>query len=179
MSETTDKQESQTTTENVSSSPPVNVDIENLFANTPVGPALLNDEVSDEDYQNLKAGTNVLKSLVITLQKLSRFASRKTGLESVELTDEDVDELTDALEPFAKEILKYIEFLPYLPLIMFAVAYGIRILSEIDEKKQAGKDEAAARVAAAKEKLMEQRQKKVEAQKESEEIVDDKNKTAG
>lgn len=173
MSETTATPESPITY-NEAPPPSVNPDIDNLFKDTP----LLDPENAESDPENnfnLKMGNNVLKSLVITLQKLSRFASRKTGLEAVELTDEDVEELTDALEPFAKEILKYIEFLPYLPLIMFAVAYGIRILAEIDEKKKAGKDAAAARVAAAKARLVEQQQQK----KKEPEDKHDEDKTAG
>ncbi|MEM3858594.1 MAG: hypothetical protein QW478_04205 [Candidatus Micrarchaeaceae archaeon] len=72
--------------------------------------------------------------LATALQPLSRMISRKTGLKSVELTDEDVSDLEKALEPLDLSMLERVS--RYLPIVIFGIGYLLRIILEFREKRQ-------------------------------------------
>ena len=102
----------------------------------------------------------VIRPLVMAIQGITKVISEHTGLQSVKLTDEDVDTLSDALKPLASWIVQFMDLLIYMPLIVFAIGYTLRILDEITEKKKAMKSQNGIDIK--KEKIPED---KVEEQK--------------
>ena len=94
-------------------------------------------EITQETKQN---ATNLTHALVGAFKGITNLYAEKTGYNSVALTDSDCKELEKALIPLGDEILKLVAVLPYLPLILFAVGYTMRVLSEISQKRKEKKN---------------------------------------
>ena len=94
-------------------------------------------EITQETKQN---ATNLTHALVGAFKGITNLYAEKTGYNSVALTDSDCNELEKALIPLGDEILKLVAVLPYLPLILFAVGYTMRVLSEISQKRKERKN---------------------------------------
>ena len=94
-------------------------------------------EITQETKQN---ATNLTHALVSAFKGITTLYAEKTGYTSVALTDSDCKELEKALIPLGDEILKLVAVLPYLPLILFAVGYTMRVLSEISQKRKEKKN---------------------------------------
>ena len=94
-------------------------------------------EITPETKQN---ATNLTHALVGAFKGITNLYAEKTGYNSIALTDSDCKELEKALIPLGDEILKLVAVLPYLPLILFAVGYTMRILAEISEKRKLRKN---------------------------------------
>ncbi len=94
-------------------------------------------EITQETKQN---ATNLTHALVGAFKGITNLYAEKTGYNSVALTDSDCKELEKALIPLGDEILKLVAVLPYLPLILFAVGYTMRVLSEISQKRKERKN---------------------------------------
>ena len=94
-------------------------------------------EITQETKQN---ATNLTHALVGAFKGITNLYAEKTGYNSIALTDNDCKELENALIPLGDEILKLVAVLPYLPLILFAVGYTMRILSEISQKRKERKN---------------------------------------
>ncbi len=62
--------------------------------------------------------------------------ARKTGLKSIELSDEDKKDLENALIPVQDKLDSIIQYLPYVPLILFSLAYVLRVFGEYKQKKK-------------------------------------------
>ena len=122
-------------TEVPSGPPPVNPELEKMFKNIDSMGAQPTGE------QKPKFDANLTKALSKSIQKVTVLVGRKSGLKSVVLSDEERDELTDALEPLMGELDKYVEYLPYLPLIVFVVGYVAGIAGEIMQRRKTGVDE--------------------------------------
>ena len=69
-------------------------------------------------------------------QQLSKMFARKTGLKSIELSDEDKKDLENALIPVQDKLDSIIQYLPYVPLILFSLAYVLRVFGEYKQKKK-------------------------------------------
>lgn len=112
--------------------------IDELFKDVDLGPE---PEVTTETKQN---ATNLTHALVGAFKGITNLYAEKTGYNSIALTDNDCKELEKALIPLGDEILKLVAVLPYLPLILFAVGYTMRILAEISEKRKLKKNAQTA-----------------------------------
>lgn len=100
-----------------------------------------NTETNNEAPKMPQGSEMVIRPLVMAIQGITKVISEHTGLQSVKLTDEDVDTLSDALKPLASWIVQFMDLLIYMPLIVFAIGYTLRILDEITEKKKAKKSQ--------------------------------------
>ena len=109
--------------------PPINPELENVFSS-------IDALGGNEGESKSKPKISITGGLTKSLQKLSKLASRKTGLQSVLLTDEDTDELADALDPLMDDLAKYIDVLPYLPLVIFAIGYAAGIIAEVLDRRK-------------------------------------------
>ena len=108
--------------------PPVNPELENIFSQI--------DNLKQPEQEQKKPKVDITHSLSETISKLSIFASRKSGLQSVAINEEDAKELEDALEPLMDDLAKYIDILPYLPLVIFVIGYVAGIIGEIMQRRK-------------------------------------------
>ena len=105
---------------------------------------------NEPDNTSTNTKENILTPHLISesAQQLSKMLARKTGIASMELTKEDKEDLENALIPLEDKLDSLIAYLPYLPIMMFAVAYGLRVFGEykhnkkekLKEKKEKNKD---------------------------------------
>ena len=100
-----------------------------------------NTETNNEAPKMPQGSEMVIRPLVMAIQGITKVISEHTGLQSVKLTDEDVDTLSDALKPLASWIVQFMDLLIYMPLIVFAIGYTLRILDEVTEKKKSKKSQ--------------------------------------
>ena len=100
-----------------------------------------NTETNNEAPKMPQGSEMVIRPLVMAIQGITKVISEHTGLQSVKLTDEDVDTLSDALKPLASWIVQFMDLLIYMPLIVFAIGYSLRILDEVTEKKKSKKSQ--------------------------------------
>ena len=87
---------------------------------------------NEEENQNIKFDSRLL---VNALGSFSKIASRKFKIPEIELTDEDKEDLRNALIPFEDKLGEWIKYLPYLPLTIFVIGYSLRIYTAYKEKK--------------------------------------------
>lgn len=71
-----------------------------------------------------------------SVQPISKIIAKKTQIPEIELDDEDVEQLTNALQPFADELDQLIRYIKYLPIALFSGMYAIRIYTGWHEKKK-------------------------------------------
>jgi len=93
-------------------------------------------EEEQEETQSIKKKILTPKKVAKSIQPVSRMMSRKFDLASIELTDEDANDLAEALEPFEENLDKILKIIPYIPLILFAIGYSARIWEERSKKKK-------------------------------------------
>ena len=96
-------------------------------------------EEKQEETQSIKKKILTPKKVAKSIQPVSRMMSRKFDLASIELTDEDANDLAEALEPFEENLDKILKIIPYIPLILFAIGYSARIWEERSKKKKSKK----------------------------------------
>lgn len=108
--------------------PKINPELENVFSSI--------DALQTSGGEQKKPKVNITGGLTKSLQKLSLLASRKSGLKSVALSEEDANELADALEPLMDDLAKYIDVLPYLPLVIFVIGYAAGIIAEVLDRRK-------------------------------------------
>ena len=114
---------------------------------------------NEPDNSSTDKKDNILTPHLISesAQQLSKMLARKTGIASMELTKEDKEDLENALIPLEDKLDSLIAYLPYLPIMMFAVAYGLRTFGEYQHNK--------------KEKLKELKDKKKDKSKDNNEPI--------
>ena len=100
----------------------------------------------EEKKADPKVGGYLAKDAAKAFQRMSVIAHRKTGLKSVLLSEEDERELADAIAPLMDDLAKYIDILPYIPLVLFVVAYAIGIVSEVMQKRKEPQEREDRRV---------------------------------
>lgn len=108
--------------------------IDDLFKDVDLEPEI------EPDKQTQQNANNLTHALVGAFKGITNLYAEKTGYNSIALTDNDCKELEKALIPLGDEILKLVAVLPYLPLILFAVGYTMRVLSEISQKRKERKN---------------------------------------
>ena len=93
---------------------------------------------NEPDNSSTDKKDNILTPHLISesAQQLSKMLARKTGITSMELTKEDKEDLENALIPLEDKLDSLIVYLPYLPIMMFAVAYGLRTFGEYQHNKK-------------------------------------------
>ena len=96
-------------------------------------------EEKQEETQSIKKKILTPKKVAKSIQPVSRMMARKFDLASIELTDEDANDLAEALEPFEENLDKILKIIPYIPLILFAIGYSARIWEERSKKKKSKK----------------------------------------
>ncbi len=79
---------------------------------------------------------SILPSFIEAIKGITEIISEHTGLMSVRLTDNDCKTLNVALKPLEKYIMNMVNMFIYLPLIVFAIGYTLRIISEVRDKKK-------------------------------------------
>ena len=77
-----------------------------------------------------------------SVQPISKIIAKKTQIPEIELDDEDVDQLTNALQPFADELDQLIKYIKYLPIALFSGMYAIRIYQGWQDKHKKSKQQA-------------------------------------
>ena len=77
-----------------------------------------------------------------SVQPISKIIAKKTQIPEIELADEDVDQLTNALQPFADELDQLIKYIKYLPIALFSGMYAIRIYQGWQDKHKKSKQQA-------------------------------------
>ena len=119
----------------------------------------LEEANNEPDNTSTNKKENILTPHLISesAQQLSKMLARKTGIASMELTKEDKEDLENALIPLEDKLDSLIAYLPYLPIMMFAVAYGLRVFGEYQHNK--------------KEKLKEQKEKNKDKNKNNNEPI--------
>jgi len=103
-----------------------NDNIDNVIDN----PDAINE--NEQENQNIKFDSRLL---VNALGSFSKIASRKFKIPEIELTDEDKEDLKNALIPFEDKLGEWIKYLPYLPLAIFVMGYSFRVYTAYKEKK--------------------------------------------
>jgi len=78
--------------------------------------------------------------LVNALGSLSKIASRKFQIKEIELTEEDKQDLINALLPFEDKLSELIKYLPYMPLAIFSIGYIGRVYMAYKDKKTKEKE---------------------------------------
>jgi len=91
-----------------------------------------NDFENEQENQNIKFDSRLL---VNALASFSKIASRKFKIPEIELTEEDKEDLKNALMPFEDKIGEWIKYLPYIPITIFIIGYSFRIYTAYKEKK--------------------------------------------
>jgi len=104
-----------------------NDDIDNIIENPE------NSNENKENIQNIKFDSRVI---VNALASFSKIASRKFKIPEIELTEDDKEDLTNALIPFEDKLSEWIQYLPYLPLAIFVIGYLGRIFIAYKEKRE-------------------------------------------
>ena len=78
-----------------------------------------------------------------SVQPISKIIAKKTQIPEIELDDEDVDQLTNALQPFADELDQLIKYVKYLPIALFSGMYAIRIYQGWQDKHKKSKQQTS------------------------------------
>lgn len=81
------------------------------------------------------------KIIAVSIGNITKMVARWAKIKEIAFTPEDEEDLTNALKPFEKDLDKLLKYLPYLPLGMFAVGYGMRIITGYTDKKKKDKEE--------------------------------------
>lgn len=103
------------------------------------------DKANDADSkpaENVSDLTHILTPQIIaeSLGSITSMLSRWAGIKEIEFTDEDKKDLANALKPFESKLDELLKYMPYLPLGMFAVGYGMRIIGGYKEKRNRDKE---------------------------------------
>ena len=98
-----------------------------------------NDAKSDEQQAN-EDNIVMLNLIAQTAQSVSKIISRKTGIKSIELDNNDRQELQLALQPLAPYMPDIIKYMPFIPIIVFVIGYLIRIFTEYKDIQKAKKE---------------------------------------
>jgi hypothetical protein len=69
-----------------------------------------------------------------TISSFTRIISPKVGLESIAFTKDDENNFYESLKPFNDQLMDFLKYMVYMPFIIFAVGYGLRIYVEYKEK---------------------------------------------
>lgn len=84
-----------------------------------------------------------------SLGSITAMFARWTDIKEVAFTEDDKKDLANALKPFEDKLDELLKYLPYLPLGMFAVGYGMRVAGGYKDKQKKDKEDKAAQVAKA------------------------------
>ena len=79
---------------------------------------------------------SVIPPFIEALKGISEIVAEHTHIESIRLTAADCETLKTALKPLEKYIMQFLNLMIYLPLIVFAIGYTMRIITEIKDKKK-------------------------------------------
>jgi hypothetical protein len=106
---------------------------------------LLNAYSPNSDDTNIDNNSNTQSAIkhVLTpdllansVASITKMLARKSGIEALAFTEEDKKDFTNALEPFADKLDDILKYMPYLPLGIFAIGYGIRVYGGYKDKKK-------------------------------------------
>jgi hypothetical protein len=113
-------------------------ELENEIENE-IGEEISEEEQQEQIEQEEKVEINP-RTIAIAMQGISKILARKFDIQSFELTNEDVEDLANALEPIKDQMSSLVGYFPYLPIIIFLIAYASRVILEIMEKRKGKKE---------------------------------------
>ena len=98
-----------------------------------------------DDQPGAEKPTHILTPEMLgrSVQPISKIIAKKTQIPEIELDDEDVDQLTNALQPFADELDQLIKYIKYLPIALFSGMYAIRIYQGWQDKHKKSKQQTS------------------------------------
>ena len=108
-----------------------------------INKALAGENPDDQPGAEKPAHTLTPEMLGRSVQPISKIIAKKTQIPEIELDDEDVDQLTNALQPFADELDQLIKYIKYLPIALFSGMYAIRIYQGWQDKRKKSKQQAS------------------------------------
>ena len=76
-----------------------------------------------------------------TISSFTRIISPKVGLQSIAFTDDDEKNFYESLKPFNEQLMDFLKYMIYAPLIIFVAGYSMRIYVEYKAKKRIEKKE--------------------------------------
>lgn len=94
------------------------------------------DTTHEKNEENQTGSVELISAFVSALSGISKIGSEHTGIKSLALTPSDEKTLQNALAPMSKYLMQMLTFLPYLPLIVFAIGYTGRVMSEVSAKRK-------------------------------------------
>ena len=74
--------------------------------------------------------------LTNSIASITNIIARWSEIPEIKFSDADKEDLTNALEPFRDKLDILLKYLPYLPLGMFSIGYGMRVISGMKNKKE-------------------------------------------
>ena len=83
-----------------------------------------------------QAQADYLEPIISVFRGVSQIIANALGDPTLVLTENEEAMLRAGLEPFANEINQHIETLKYLPLILFGVEYGQRVIASLRRKRE-------------------------------------------
>jgi hypothetical protein len=95
-----------------------------------------NNGSTKEDAKPDQSIDTMLYGFVEVIASMTTIVSEHTGLKSVALTEADKKTLIEGLKPLSKYISSMLNYIIYMPLIIFSIGYTLRILKEMKDKKK-------------------------------------------
>lgn len=99
-----------------------------------------------EENKNETPNTELIAAFVSAISGITKIASEHSGIKSLALTQNDEATLKTALAPLSKYLMQMLTFLPYMPLIVFAMGYTARVVGEIQQKRKEAEEKGEAPV---------------------------------
>lgn len=95
----------------------------------------LNNPPEQEQQQQLTE-LDMRDVIVTTAKAFSTMLSSMLNVPEAQLSEEDAKQLHAALEPFKDDLNKSVQYIKYLPLIMWVGNYGIRVTVGLQKRRQ-------------------------------------------
>lgn len=93
--------------------------------------------------QNQANPSNLDIALLIskTVSSLTNIISPKLEMQSIAFSKDDETQLYESIKPFNDQLIEFLKYIVYMPLLLFALGYALRIYAEIKQKKKLEKKE--------------------------------------
>lgn len=101
------------------------------------------------------------ESIASVIRMVTAYVARLSGEPDLEINDAEYDMLVKGLEPFKTQLDKILKLLPYLPIMMFGVAYGIRVATVLSKRKKETAKRQMSKLQKQARQLEKERQKEV------------------
>ena len=99
------------------------------------------EEEGNDNEKKIPDADTMIYGFVAALQGVTKIISEHADIPEVALTDDDVQTLSQALKPLASWIMSVVQYMIYLPLIVFSVGYTLRVIQGLKHRKERKKKE--------------------------------------